>query len=360
MTLFEHSVGRFACLLALAGLWGCDIPTDAPKFEQEWRVPLTDTSIDVVEMLPNRVGLTLDASAFTVQVDPISFEDDLGSLCPACAGLDGLTVPKPAFDGDFHESIALPADVESVEVQEGRVVVEARNRLSFDPLRPPGGQRGSFTLTLRDGGPSGPILDEVVVDGEATSFGEDASLVRELEYSGPVSSSLSITVNVNSPAGGPEPGNWVLVRLSDEVEVTATPQVIEASSAEVVVADQVFDFGVASLNVEDLDQEVVDRVVSGSIELEVVNPWAVGAVLNLNIIGPTMAAPVVLIAAVPGTPTSVVEVEFTREELQSFLGEPEVVITGQGTVNQDAGIVTLAPGQIMNVEATLDLVIQIG
>jgi hypothetical protein len=73
-----------------------------------------------------------------------------------------------------------------------------------------------------------------------------------------------------------------------------------------------------------------------------------------------MDVPVVLIAAVPAAPVSTVEVEFTRAELQSFLGEPEVVMTGTGTVDQNAGTVTLSPGQIMLVDTKLDLVLLIG
>jgi len=360
MTSLRRSAGRTTPLLALGVLAACDIPTDAPKLEQEWIIPLAETTIEVVELLPDNVGLTGDESAFTVEVEPIAFQETLGTLCPACAGLDGLTVPKPAFTGDFTETVLLPEDVESVQVQEARIVVVARNRFTFDPLRPPGGNRGSFTLTLRDGSPTGPILDEIVVDGEDTSFGPGATLTRELEYAGAVSSALALTVTVDSPAGGPEPGNWVLVRLNDQIEATATPQDIEASSAVIDVSGRVFSFGVTELDVEDVSDDIVDRVQEGTIQLDIVNPWSVGAILNLTIVGPTMAAPVVLIAAVPAASTSSVEVDFTQAELQSFLGRPDVVITGQGTVNQDAGTVTLTPGQILTVKSKLDLVILIG
>jgi hypothetical protein len=351
---------RISLLTAAVALSACDIPTDTPKLEQEWIVPLAETSIEVVEFLPDRVGLTTDESAFTVQVDPISFQDSLGALCERCQDLDGLTVPKPEFSGEFHESITLPEDVESAQVEEGKVSVVARNRFGFDPLRPPGGATGSFTLAIHDGGPTGPTLDEVVVDGEDTSFGPGAELSRDLEYSGPVGSTLTVTVHVDSPAGGPEPGNWVPIHLSDEIEVTVTPETIEASSAQISVAGEVFDLGVTGLNVEDVSKEMADRFQSGTLQLEIVNPWSVGAILNLTIIGPTMANPVILIAQVPASPTSVVEVPLSQAELRSFLGEPNVVLTGQGTVSQDAGSVTVTPGQTMAVNCRLDLVLLIG
>lgn len=360
MTSRRTSAGRTASLLALGVLSACDIPTETPKVEQEWTFPLSTTTIEVAELLPEDVGVTEDRSAFTVQIEPISFQDNLGDLCPGCAGLNGLTVPKPAFNGTFAETVLLPADVESVQVQDGRVVVVARNHFSFDPLRPPGGTRGSFTLELRDGGSTGPVLDEVVVDGETTSFGPGTTLTRELQYSGSVGSTLAVTATVDSPAGGPEPGNWVLIRLSDEIEVTATPQDIEASSAVIDVSGRVFSFGITNLDVEDVSSDIIDRVQDGTLEMEVVNPWSVGGILNLAIVGPTMDAPVVVIASVPAAATSTVEVEFTQAELQSFLGQPNVVITGQGTANQDAGSVSVTPDQSMTAHSKLNLVILIG
>ncbi len=360
MTSLNRLAGRILFLWAVGVLSACDIPTDAPKLEQEWIIPITGTSIEVSEFLPDFVGLNEDSSAFTVQVDPILFQETLGTLCNGCAGLDGLTVPKPAFQGTFHESVSLPQDVESAQVQEGRVVVVARNGFEFDPLRPPGGNRGTVRLALRDGAVGGPVLDEVLIDGQTTSFGPGSTISRELEYSGPVTSSIFVTVEVNSPAGGPEPGNWVRIGLGNEVQVTATPEVLEAESAQIAVAGEVFGLGVTELDVADISKDMVEKITSGSFQMEIVNPWSVGAVFSLTIIGPTMDAPVVLIASVPAAPISIVEVEFSPTELQAFLGEPNVVMTGQGTVSQSAGIVTVAPAQTMTIDTKLDLVLLIG
>lgn len=348
------------CVSALGAVAGCDIPTDSPKLEQEWILPITGTSIEVGEFLPDDVELNEDSSAFVVRIDPVVFDETLGALCSACSNLDGLTVPKPAFSGSFNESVSLPEDVESAQIQDGRVVVQARNRFSFDPLRPPGGERGSVTLAIRDGGPDGPILDEVIINGEDTSFGPNSTISRELEYSGPVGSSIAVTIEVTSPAGGAQPGNWVLISLDDQIQVTATTESMEAASARIDVAGEVFDLLDTDLNVEDIGKDMVDKIQSGTLVMDLVNPWSVGAVMNLTIDGPTMAAPVVLIAPVPAAPTSRVTVEISQAELRSFLGEPGVVMTGTGAVDQNAGSVTLAPGQIMTIDARLDLVILIG
>jgi hypothetical protein len=175
-----------------------------------------------------------------------------------------------------------------------------------------------------------------------------------------VTSSIFVTVEINSPAGGPEPGNWVLIGLDNEVRVTATPEALEAESAEITVAGEIFGLGITELEVGDISKDMVNKITSGSFELEIVNPWSVGAVFSLTIVGPTMGAPVVLIASVPPSPISTVTVAFSQAELQAFLGEPDVIMTGQGTVSQDAGIVTVAPGQTMTIDTKLDLVILIG
>lgn len=356
-----QELGRRTLLLLVMGALGaCDIPTDNPKLEQQWVVPLTGTEVEVGEFLPDNVGMTEDSTAFTVQVDPIFFEETLGDLCSGCEVLDGLTVPKPAFSGDFQESIPLPDDVESAQVQEGRVSVVAQNRFGFDPLRPKGGETGSVVLALLDGGPGGAVLDQVQINGADDSFAPGATLERDLEYSGPIGSSLTLTVSVVSPEGGPEPGNWVPISIDDEIRVSVTPEVLEAASAEISVAGEIFGLGVTELNVDDISADMVDGVTSGSLLLEIVNPWAVGAILNVTVIGPTMDAPVVLIGQVPASPTSTVEMEFSQAELQSFLGEPNVVMTGHGTVNLDAGNATVTPAQVMIIDAKLDLVILIG
>jgi hypothetical protein len=352
--------GGLTVLVGMGLVTACDVPTGMPKLEQQWILPVTETSIEVGEFLPDRVGMTEDSTAFTVDVEPIVFNETLGALCPVCQPLDGLTVPKPEFTGVFHESVSPPEDVESAQVQEGRIVVEAENGFDFDPLRPPGGESGTVRLALRDGSPTGPVLDEVLVDGAVEGFAPGATLSRELEYSGPVASDIFVTADVDSPAGGLEPGNWVQIRTSNRIEITATPEVLEAASAEIRVAGEVFDLGATDLDVADISDDMVDQIQSGALQLELVNPWAVGAVLNLTINGPTMDAPVVLIAPIPAAPTSSVRVEVSQAELRAFLGAPGVIMTGQGTVDLGAGTVTLAPGQIMTIETKIDLVILVG
>jgi hypothetical protein len=293
-------------------------------------------------------------------VDPVVFQESLGSLCSVCQPLDGQNAPKPPFQGVFTETVSLPDEVETAEVRLGRVVVTAQHGLSFDPIRPPGGAPGVLTLSLRDGGPEGLTLAETVVNGTEQSFNPGEVLSRTLEYSGPVSSELWVVVNVDSPVGGLGVQDWVLVRLADQIQVTATPQVLEVISALVEVAGESFDLIQTSLDVEDLDEELVDRVVSGAFNLEIMNPWSLGASFTLTIDGPTMGSAITKVVTVPATAASSVRVEFTQAELQAFLGEPNISMTGQGTVAQNAPPVTLTPTQTLTVDTRLDLVILIG
>jgi hypothetical protein len=242
----------------------------------------------------------------------------------------------------------------------GRVLVEAENGLTFDPLRPRGGDPGTLSIALRDGGVGGPVLAEVLVEGTATSFNPGTVLVRTLEYSGPVTAELWVVTTVNSPAGGLDPVDWVLIRLVDEVQVTATAQVLEATSAVVAVANETFQLIDTELDVGDLDDELVDHVQSGAAAMEISNPWAIGASLTLTIDGPTMAAPIVKVVVVPSTPSSTVRVEFSQSELQSFLGKPGVTMSGDGTVAPQAGFINVTPDQVLSIDSKLDLIIRIG
>ena len=350
---------RALALLALAAT-ACDLPTEAPQWEQRWILPADRTTVGVEELLPDEVRLTADRSAFTVQVDPVVFQESLGSLCSGCAPLDGRFVPKPAFQSDFHESVDLPADVETAEVRSGRVVVVASNGFSFDPHRPPGGPPGTVTLALRNGGPGGALLDQVLVDGATTSFAPGALLTRVLEYSGPIGSTLAVTVTVDSPAGGQDPSDRVLVRLTDQIQVTVTPQQLEVASALITVSGRSFDLIDTDLDVEDLDEGLVERVQSGAFLLDIANPWSIGATFDLTVRGPTLDSPITKTVTVPEGATSAARVELTQEELRSFLGQPGITLSGRGTVTPGAGAVSVTPDQVLTIETRLDLVLLVG
>jgi len=343
-------------LFVLAGVpASCDIPTASPRWETRWIVPAEETSISVAEILPDGVALSPDSSAFAIQVDPVSFSRSLGSLCGGCQPLNGQTVPKPAFQGSFQQSVSFPAQVVSVEVSQGTLTIQAKNGFGFDPLRPGGGNTGTLTLTVYDGDAGGPVVDRIVMDGATEAFAPGSTISKVLDLSGTLGNTLTVEVEVDSPAG-----DATLIDTAQELTLSATPSEVLVSSADVQVANQDIQVAETALDVEDVDASIVDRVKSGAFEFDITNPWSIAASLSLVIDGPTMASPVTKSISIPASGTSTVRVEFTQADLRSFLGEPGVTLRGQGSVSATAGVVTISPTQTLVLDSRLDLVLTIG
>ena len=343
----------YLALALLVGLAACDVPTELPEWDQRWIVPADETTVQVEELLPDGVTAPPGSGTFSVDVEPVSFQESLGDLCAVCGPLNGQVVPKPAFEGSFLESASFPEDVLESQVAEGRARIVATNGFSFDPLRPGDGATGTITLSLYEGGTGGRLLDRVVLDGAAESLSPGTSLTQDLEFSGTVRTPLVADVAVSSPAGDP-----VTMDVSEMLTVEASVLILEISSALVDVAGRELTLDETDLEVEDLDETVVDRVQSGAFNLEVGNPWSIGATFSVTIQGP--GPTVAKEFSIPAGPTSSVRVEFTQSELRSFLGEPNVFLRGTGVVAGGGGPVTLAPGEELSLDTELDLVIRVG
>jgi len=344
----------FAISIAFLAIFqGCDIPTDAPEWDQRWKVPAEETEFGVEELLPAGVTISPDGSTFSVQVTPISFSRTLGTLCPACELLDGLVAPKPPFTAAFQSQVELPADVEGVQVHETEIRVTARNQFSFDPLRPGGGATGTITLSLFDGHAGGALLDSEVLDGDTIGIEPGTSRSTILSFSGHLDGPLLIRVEVDSPAGDP-----VLLNPSDGFQVELSVPILRVAAATVQVAGREVTLAESGLDVDGLDDSVVDRILSGTLETEVRNPWKVGASFTIWIRG---TGPEVTKAfSIPGGEMSTSRIGFTREELRSFLGQPDVTLGGSGIVASGAPPVTLVPGQLLTLDNVFDILIRLG
>ncbi|HET9950055.1 MAG TPA: hypothetical protein VFQ22_14120 [Longimicrobiales bacterium] len=344
-----------APLLALAAA-ACDIPTidNLPILEQRWIVPAEETRFGVAELLPADVALTADSSAFVVDFDPITFSQSLADLCPACTLADGFTVPKPAFVGSTASNVAFPAEVTSFTLEGGSAVLEVENGFNFDPLRPAAGAYGSLTLTVTDAA-DGEVLGMVVVEGESVAFPPGSTLSRTLDLApATVEGPIEAEATLDSPLGDP-----VTVDSSLDVTVTATPTNILVSAVTIDVASEAVTLDAVDLETEDLDGSIVENVVDGAVLLEVTNPFGVTADFDLTVT--VDGAPVVQkSASIPAAPSSTVEIPFTGEELQRFLGKPNVQVTGGGVVDPAAGAITVAPGQVLRLEASFDVTFRLG
>ena len=66
-------------------------------------------------------------SLYDVNVAPVVASESLGNVCPACAALNGLVVPTPAYQGTFMSVDNLPVDVVSMNVVSGSVDITITN-----------------------------------------------------------------------------------------------------------------------------------------------------------------------------------------------------------------------------------------
>lgn len=342
----RYLLGAFS---ALAAVSACEIPTDLPQIETRWIVPAEETRVRVDDFLPAEVTFSADSTELLVAIDPVTFSTTLGALCAACAAADGLTVPKPAFSGTVESQADLPADIFSVTVASGSVSLAVENLFGFDPLRPAAGAEGTMTLRVTDS-TDGDVLAELVLDGAGTSFPSGTTLVRTLALTPTVlDGALLASVLLTSPTGDP-----VTVDAGALLGVVATPSDVRVSEVSADVSNEPVTFDPVDLDVEDVDAEIEDAVVEGAFLLNVSNPFGVGADFSITIDGPTMS-PLLRSGVIAPDPESTVELQFTGDELRSFLGEPGVVLTGNADVSATAGVITVRPSDELVLDADLDI-----
>jgi len=320
----------------LLGAW--DIPTEAPILEQRWVIPVEKTTLGVDELLPD--GVTVVGSNFSVSVDPFTNNETLNILCASCGALNGLSTPVPAFNGSFSLSGGLPADVSATVISSGAISIQIQNGFSFDPIA--GG--GSLTVTLRDG-PGGAQLGQTVFSGSLPANGTTTQSIAI--SSATIGATFFASIDVTSPGG-----QVATMDISERLTATATTTSLLVSSVTVNVASQAVDLDPVDLDVEDIDADLTNHIISGSVILDVVNPFGVSISGTINI------GPIAKSLAISANGTSQVTISYTGEELRSFLGQANVQFSGSGTAS--GGSVTVSPGQEMSIEATLDFTISIG
>jgi hypothetical protein len=320
-------------------LVGCEIPTEAPILEQRWIIPLNETTLGVNELLP--AGIVVSGGNFDVSIDPVTMSEDLGTLCASCVVLNGVTTTLPPFNGTFNSTSTLPSDVVSATIVSGSVEISIQNGLSFDPLE----NGGTLTITVTDG-VGGAQLGQVVVSGEPLAPGSTTIKTMAIAAAN-VGSTLDISAAMNAPGG-----QTVTINTSERATITATTTSLLVSSATVNVGSRSVNIQDVALDVAALDSVFTDRIVEGTIILDVVNPFGISVSGTVNI-GPTSKS-----FSLGAGATSSVSISYTGAELRSFLGQSGVTFSGSGTAT--GGQVTVSPGQEMTIKATLDLTIEVG
>jgi hypothetical protein len=351
MKLFRMAPAALAGALLLSA---CEIPTELPMVEQRWIIPIdVEEAFGVAELLPDGVEVDGTGSNFVVDVDPFSTVEDLGTLCALCAALNLTTAPKPAFTYAFTIDQSLPADVQAAAITGGTINIDVSHNLGFDPVQPPGGSTGTVTITARNGA-GGAAIGEVTIDGASETFAAGATVTKTMTLSTTtIGGTVQLEISVDSPAGGLGAADWVPINTSNTVSASATVQNLLVSSATVNVSDQSVDLDAQDLDVSDIDDSVTENIVSGTLILDVVNPFGVTVSGSIQI---TNTEPKSF--SISSGATSQISISYTGNELASFLGEDNVSFSGSGTAS--GGLITVTPGQEITLSATLDLTIQIG
>jgi hypothetical protein len=352
--MIKNSYLVLALFIAGSVLYSCSIPSEAPQWDTRWIVPAEDVAIEVSEFLPDEVILTPDGTAFTVEVDTFSFSQSLGEACPECPPWHNQTVLKPPINTTLEGSSDLPERVLSMEVTQATPQIHVTNGFNFDPIRPEGGNTGSMALRLYTGADGQRFVDEIMIDGADVSFPPGSTLDRSfLVEDETIETLVRAEIVIDSPAG-----DSVLVDTSASIKVFVEPKTILIASAEIVVADEGFSADPVELNLEDIEDDMVDHIRSGAFDLFVENPFAIAMDFDVLITGPfpdDIAKQVHFSDAVSSTS----RVEFTPEELQTFLGQPGVMLKGSGTVST-VDTTTVTPQDTLRVDTRLDAVIHVG
>ena len=338
-------------LAAVLTLGACEFPTEAPQFQPRFVVPSETTTLPVTQLLPS--SITVVNGTFQLALTPATINRTLAQLC-SCVVPAGTPVPYPGFTATVATEIALPAEVASAALASGSIALSVQNTFGFDPLNPPGATTaGNMVATIRSGTTT---LGTTTITGPfASGTTKNATVaLTPATISGPITISIAIT----SPAGGLLPSNFVTANANGALNVTATPQAIAISSANVAVSNKQISVEAVTLDLSDIDEDIASHAVSGAIILKMSNPFSVGGTLQLRIQGNGVnITKNVTVAA--GSTTQ--RVEFTGPEIRSILGKDVTLsITGPVTGTGAGATVSVTPTQILSIETSLDLVVQVG
>ena len=277
------------------------------------------------------------------------------TLCSACAAVNGTTVPKPPFQFAFSDVTSLPADVESVTLSTGSLTVRITNDLGFDPIRPGVGITGTLTITVYDAMIGGRQLDQVILDGTVDALPTGTAVDVPISLAaGVVSSTIVAVVDVDSPLG-----DAVLVDTALQLDIGVTFGVMAATSATIDASGQVIAIDQVAMDVEEIDSDIVENIVSGAVVLDIMNPFGVAMTVTIDIGGPTIQT-ISKTVSITSDATSQARLEYTSLELQSFLGQMGVTMGGSGMVDAAAGLAVVTPLQVAVIDTSLDAIVEIG
>lgn len=362
--LRRSRVATLAPFAALAALAACDIPSEAPIFQQTWIVPSDSVSVGAQDLVP--AGVTLSGGAtptFVFTTPSANINSTLGQVCgqPACQSAVTVTAPTPAFstpDDLLVATVAFPAGVSAATVTGGSFNVAITNNLGFDPLRPNGAVApfGTLTITIT----SGALTATQTFNGATRTMpnGATTPLVVTLP-TGAYAGSVRIELALDVPAGDPATMN-----SNNGLAIAASIQGLAVSQATIAVVNETVDTDPTEFDFEDVD--FAEEVESGALLLTTTNPFTATAALNVVIEAPAQdGEPALSISkpvAIPATPTSTATVNLTQGEMRSLLGKSSVTIRVTGNVNGTGpgSTIVVTPAAQITVRTQLQLILNIG
>jgi hypothetical protein len=169
-----------------------------------------------------------------------------------------------------------------------------------------------------------------------------------------VSSAFVAVVDISAPAGVTP----VLFDINARLDITATPGPLLVSSATLNVDGMAVGFPQTTLDVSSIGPDLVSRIQSGSLIVDVQNPFGVAISVMVEIGGPGITT-LQRILDIGAGPTSSASLDYTGAELSSFMGQPGVFFSGTGAVTSPGVAATVTATQEVLISTSLDLVIEI-
>lgn len=348
-----------AALLGFVGVAACDvyaIATDPfPGLVQTWNLPVTETSISVASLLPTGVAIYStpassppDSSAFTVNVNGISYNRRVGDYCGLCQTLNGTTAPKPAFiiNPDAGSTVALPANVVSASLLGGTVSYTITNGLSFDPLRVSANlanPQGRIVVVVRSGS---VVFARDTVKGETQTLpAGTGTITRNLNLqTGPIANNITVDLEVNSPTG-----DNTFINADGILAMNATVSGLRVGAVTINVPTASLNSGAPEeVDVGELPESMTERALGGGLELTVTNPFTVAG--NLNVTFTPTPGPVVSKTAVIAAVTTPQRLSITFDSLEIsriLKSNPAPTLSIGGSVSS-TGPITVTPKQIIS------------
>lgn len=344
-----------AAVTALAVLTACDIPTEAPKWDTSWQVPVNDDSIEVSQLLPG--GITSTGVVFQVAVQNDSIRTSLGQLCGApCAAVHGTTAPLPAFTATVFFEDSIPQNVLLVTPAAGETYAYAiTNNLSFDPIRPQPGVFGMIIVGLVD--PDSNIVGVDTIRGSATTFGVGTTLNRAMTLkNAAVGGPFQLAAKVVVVAGATVP-----IDTAGKLTVATTEDSVGITSVRVVVDDVAITSFAREVDLSDLADDVDDVVQSAKVRIQIQNPMAIAGAILLEFQdgGGGAIIPAKPLTLAVGASTQ--EIGLTLSEILTLLdyGIVNLKVTGAVTGTLSSNAADLRPDDVAQLSSRVFLTVRI-